>query len=99
MFVMLTQKLSKGFVSLKNMLHDNKDKLEQHGMTCIFASSHKEDDNDMKAIFHFESQEGMMGFKNDTELAKVREDAGVLIETTVMTPLSEEAVLNFPGAI
>ena len=28
----------------------------------------------MKAIFHFESQEGMMGFKNDTELAKARED-------------------------
>ena len=24
-------------------------------MTVMFASSHKEDDNDMKAIFHFES--------------------------------------------
>ena len=41
MYVMLTQKLSKGFVSWKNMLHDNKDKLEQHGMTCIFASLKK----------------------------------------------------------
>ena len=99
MYVMLTQKLSEGFVSWKNMLHDNKDKLEQHGMTCIFASSLKEDDNDMKAIIHFESQEGMMGFKNDTELAKAREDAGALTETTVMTPLSEEAVVNFPSAI
>ena len=53
----------------------------------------------MKAIIHFESQEGMMGFKNDTELAKAREDAGALTETTVMTPLSEEAVVNFPSAI
>ena len=41
-----------------------------------------------------------MGFKNDTELAKAREDAGALTEmSTVMTPLSEEAVVNFPSAI
>tara|TARA_B110000261_G_scaffold70590_1_gene82320 strand:- start:116 stop:280 length:165 start_codon:yes stop_codon:yes gene_type:complete len=44
-------------------------------------------------------EHGMMGFENDTELAKAREDAGALTETTVMTPLSEEAVVNFPKAI
>ena len=38
MYVMLIQKLSKGFVLWKNMLHGNKDKLEQHGMTCIFVN-------------------------------------------------------------
>ena len=72
MYVMLTQKLSKGFVSWKNMLQENKAKIEEHGM---------------------------MGFKNDAELAKAREDTGALTETTVMTPLSEEAVVNFPKAI
>ena len=99
MYVMLTQKLSKGFVSWKSMLQENKAKLEEHGMTCIFASSHKEDDNTMLVIIHFESQEGMMGFKNDAELTKAREDAGALTETTVMTPLSDEAVVNFPNTI
>ncbi|MBL6848060.1 MAG: DUF3764 family protein [Pelagibacterales bacterium] len=99
MYVMLTQKLSNGFVSWKNMLHDNKAKLEEHGMTCIFASSHKEDDNTMMVVIHFENQEGMMGFKNDAELTKAREDAGALTETTVMTPLSEEGIVNFPKAI
>jgi hypothetical protein len=41
-------------------------------------------------------EHGMMGFKNDAELAKAREDTGALTETT---PLSEEAVVNFPKAI
>jgi hypothetical protein len=44
-------------------------------------------------------EHGMMGFKNDAELAKAREDTGALTETTVMTPLSEEAVVSFPKAI
>ena len=97
MYVMLTQKLSNGFVSWKNMLHDNKAKLEEHGMTCIFAATEKDNDNKLTVILDFATPEGMMGFKNDEELTQRRIEAGALVETTVMTPMTSEAVTNFSG--
>ena len=38
-----------------------------------------------------------MAFKNDEELTKARQEAGALTETTVMTILTDEAILNFPN--
>ena len=70
MYAMLTQKLSKGFKSWSDMLKENKDKLDRHGMTLIYAGSHADDDNSMIAIIHWESKEGMMSFKNDEELKR-----------------------------
>ena len=46
---------------------------------------------------NFASQEGMMGFKNDEELTQKRIAAGAMVETTVMTPMTGEAVINFVG--
>ena len=48
-------------------------------------------------IMDFATQEGMMGFKNDGELTQKRIDAGAMVETTVMTPMTGEAVTNFTG--
>ena len=50
MYVMLTQKLSKGFESWKDMVHENKHKLEGFKGRVIFAGSHAEDDNSMVVI-------------------------------------------------
>ena len=50
MYVMLTQKLSKGFKSWKDMVHENKHKLEGFKGRVIFAGSHAEDDNSMVVI-------------------------------------------------
>ena len=47
MIVMLTQDLSKGFVSWKEMYFENQAALEALGGKLIFAGPHKEDDNKM----------------------------------------------------
>ena len=46
---------------------------------------------------NFATQEGMMGFKNDEESTQRRIAAGAMVETTVMTPMTGEAVINFTG--
>jgi len=68
-----------------------------HGITCIFAGTEKDNDNKLIVIMNFASQEGMMGFKNDEELTQKRIAAGAMVETTVMTPMTGEAVINFAG--
>ena len=97
MYVMLTQKLSKGFKSWKDMVHENEHKLEGFKGRVIFAGSHAEDDNSMVVIMHYDDKEGLMAFKNDEELTKARQEAGALTETTVMTVMTEAALLNFPN--
>ena len=97
MIVKLTQDLKNGFAPWKEMLHANGDKVKQHGITIIFAGTEKEDDNKLIVIMDFATQEGMMGFKNDGELTQKRIDAGAMVETTVMTPMTGEAVTNFTG--
>ena len=56
MYVMLTQKLSKGFKSWKDMVHENKHKLEGFKGRIIFAGSHAEDDNSMVVIMHYDDK-------------------------------------------
>ena len=54
-------------------------------------------DNSMVVIMHYEDKDGLMAFKNDEELTKARQEAGALTETTVMTVMTEDALLNFPS--
>ena len=67
MYVMLTQKLSKGFKSWKDMVHENKHKLEGFKGRIIFAGSHAEDDNSMVVILLYKVKEGLLLFKIDEE--------------------------------
>ena len=97
MYVMLTQKLSKGFKSWKDMVHENRHKLESFKGKVLFAGSHAEDDNSMVVIMHYEDKEGLMAFKNDEELIKARQDAGALTETTQITVMTNDALINFPN--
>ena len=97
MIVKLTQDLKNGFAPWKAMLHENGHKLKKHGITCIFAGTEKDNDNKLIVIMDFATQEGMMGFKNDEELTQKRIDAGAMVETTVMTPMTGEAVIDFKG--
>tara|TARA_B100001029_G_C15057331_1_gene455446 strand:+ start:562 stop:846 length:285 start_codon:yes stop_codon:yes gene_type:complete len=94
---MLTQKLSKGFKSWKDMVHENRSKLEGFKGKIIFAGSHAEDDNSMVVLMHYESKDGLMAFKNDEELIKARQEAGALTETTELTVMTDDALLNFPN--
>ena len=97
MYVMLTQKLSKGFKSWKDMVNENGHKLEGFKGKILFAGSHAEDDNSMVVIMHYEDKEGIMAFKNDEELIKARQDAGALTETTQMTVMTDDSLINFPN--
>tara|TARA_B100000965_G_scaffold207985_1_gene173806 strand:- start:177 stop:461 length:285 start_codon:yes stop_codon:yes gene_type:complete len=94
---MLTQKLSKGFKSWKDMVHENKSKLEGFKGKIIFAGSQADDDNSMVVLMHYESKDGLMAFKNDEELIKARQEAGALTETTQLTIMTDDALLNFPS--
>ena len=97
MLVKLTQDLKNGFAPWKSMLHENGHKLKEHGITCVFAGTEKDNDNKLIVIMNFATQEGMMGFKNDEELTQRRIAAGAMVETTIMTPMTGEAVINFTG--
>ena len=97
MYVMLTQNLSKGFKSWKDMVHENKSKLEGFKGKIIFAGSQADDDNSMVVLMHYESKDGLMAFKNDEELIKARQEAGALTETTQLTIMTDDALLNFPS--
>ena len=97
MYVMLTQKLSKGFKTWKDMVAENKHKLEGFGGKILFAGSHAEDDNSMVVIMHYNDKDGLMAFKNDEELTKARQEAGALTETTQLTIMTEDSLINFPS--
>ena len=45
----------------------------------------------------FASSEGMRNFANDEEAKKTREEAGVLLDTVVMTPMSGDSITNYSG--
>ena len=97
MIVKLEGKLERGFAPWKAMLKEASDKLKEHGMTIVFAGTVLADDNSMTVIIDFSSQEGMMNFPNDEEAKKNREEAGVLLDTVVMTPMTDMSVTNFSG--
>ena len=81
------------------MLEGALDKLKEYGMTIVFAGTALADDNRMTVIIYFSSQEGMMNFANDEEAKKTREEAGVLLDTVVMTPMSDMSITNFTGEL
>ena len=51
----------------------------------------------MVVIMHYNDKDGLMAFKNDEELTKARQEAGALTETTQLTIMTEEALINFPS--
>ena len=55
MYVMLTQKLSKGFKSWKAMAEANAEKIKGFKGKVLYAGAHAEDDNSMVVIMHYES--------------------------------------------
>ena len=40
----------------------------------------------------------LQAFKNDKQLAEKRREAGAVIESAVMTPISDEYLTNYPDA-
>ena len=99
MFVKGSITLTKGFATWKKMVHENESKMKEMGMTMVFAGTEAFDDTKLHVIMHFNSPEGLQQFKDDEELTKAREEAGVVVESGIMTPITTEAFTNFPGPI
>ena len=96
MLVVTTIRLSKGFQAWKDMVHSVGDKLEEHGMTFIFAGTQKDDDSMLHTVIHFKSEEHLQRFAADEELTRLRAEAGAIVETGTFTPITGEAFINYP---
>ena len=66
--------------------------MKEHGIKVIYAGPDKEDDNSMTAVLYFATTEAMKNFGKNEELLKRRAEAGVLLDTVVAVPLSEDTL-------
>ena len=64
----------------------------------LFAGTEKDDPTQLHAIMMFPSMEVLQAFGADEELTEIRRKGGAVIETGVMTPISEDYFTNYPDA-
>ena len=91
-------KITKGFDTWKAMVKSQEDKLNEMGIKFLFAGTEKDDPTQLHAIMLFPSMEVLQAFGSDNELTEIRRQAGAVIETGVMTPISEDYFTNYPDA-
>ena len=89
MIVKLTQDLARGFAPWKAMFYENEAELNALGAKLIFAGSEKDDDNKMMVLIEFDSPEAMKAFGGHEGLKAKRAAAGAMLETTVVTVMSD----------
>jgi hypothetical protein len=94
MIVKLTQDLARGFKPWKDMFHENEAALNALGGKLIFAGTEKDNDNKLMAIIDFESPEAMKAFGGHEELKAKRAAAGAILESTVITPMSNDSFVR-----
>ena len=97
MIIKMSVDLSKGFATWKAMVHNNPQKMKEHGFRIIFAGTEADDDSKLHVIIEFESGESLQAFQNDAELTQARIDAGADVESTKVTPMSGDSFSNFPA--
>ena len=71
------------------MYHENQVVLNGLGARLIFAGTEKDDDSKLTVIIDFDSLEAMKAFGAHEELKAKRAAAGALLDTTVITVMSE----------
>ena len=91
-------KITKGFDTWQAMVKSQEDKLNEMGIKFLFAGTEKDDSTQLHAIMLFTSNEVLQAFGADEELTETRRQAGAVIETGVMTPISEDYFTNYPDA-
>jgi len=89
MRVKLTQDLARELEQWKDMYHENQAVLNAIGGRLIFAGTEKDDDSKLTVIIDFDSVEAMKAFGGHEELKAKRAAAGAILETTVITVMSE----------
>ena len=91
-------KITKGFDTWQAMVKSQEDKLNEMGIKFLFAGTEKDDPTQLHAIMIFPGMEVLQAFGSDNELTGIRRQAGAVIETGVMTPISEDYFTNYPDA-
>ncbi|MDC0955470.1 hypothetical protein OAR83_03140 [Alphaproteobacteria bacterium] len=80
------------------MVFSQKEKIAVMGMQFLFAGTAKSDPTKLFTIIKFDSVETMQAFGADEELTEIRKQGGAVIESGVMTPISNEFFTNYPEA-
>jgi hypothetical protein len=91
-------KITKGFDTWQIMVKSQEDRLTEMGIKFLFAGTDKDDPTQLHAIMMFPSMEVLQAFGADEELTEIRRQAGAVIESGVMTPISEDYFTNYPDA-
>ena len=91
-------KISKGFDTWVAMVKSQDERLASMGIKFLFAGTEKDDTTQLHAIMMFPSMEVLQAFGADEELTEIRRKGGAVIETGVMTPISEDYFTNYPDA-
>ena len=91
-------KINKGFDTWAAMVKSQDERLGKMGVKFLFAGTEKDDPTQLHAIMMFPSMEVLQAFGTDEELTEIRRQGGAVIETGVMTPISEDYFTNYPDA-
>ena len=90
--------ITKGFKTWKEMVYAQDGKLKEHGIKFIFAGTQKDDPSKLHTEIQFPNMEELQAFRDDEQLTEKRREAGAVIESAVMIPISDEYLTNYPDA-
>ena len=90
--------ITKGFDTWQKMVYEQDGKLEEHGIKFLFAGAEKENPDQLHVVMMFPNMEALQAFGADEELTEKRKEAGAVIESAVMTPISDDYFTNYPDA-
>ncbi len=90
--------ITKGFDTWQKMVYAQDAKLKEHGIKFLFAGTEKDNPHQLHVIMMFPSMEAIQAFGADDELTEKRREAGAVIESGVMTPISGDYFTNYPEA-
>ena len=80
------------------MVYAEDEKLKGYGINFLFAGTQKDDPTKLHVVMQFPNMEAVQAFRDDDELTERRREAGAVIESAVMTPISDECFINYPDA-
>ena len=78
------------------MVFSQEEKMAEMGMQFLFTGTDKNDPTKLHIVIKFESAEAMQAFGIDKEPIETRRQGGVVIESGVMTPISDNFFTNDP---
>ena len=89
--------ITKGFKTWKEMVYAQNGKLKEHGIKFVFAGTQKDDPTKLHTVMQFPNIEALQSFRDDKELTEKRKEAGAVIESAVMTLISDDYFTNYPN--